>query len=37
MVFGLLAPRFLEYQSLENIAKQASYIGIIAVARRSFC
>ncbi len=31
VVFGLLAPRFLEYQSLENIAKQASYIGIIAV------
>ncbi len=30
-VFGLLSPRFLEYQSLENIAKQASYIGIIAV------
>jgi len=31
MVFGLLSPRFLEYQSLENIAKQASYIGIVAV------
>ncbi|MDI9430720.1 MAG: ABC transporter permease [Planctomycetota bacterium] len=31
VVFGLLAPRFLQYQSLENIAKQASYIGIIAV------
>jgi ribose/xylose/arabinose/galactoside ABC-type transport system permease subunit len=31
VVFGLLSPRFLEYQSLENIAKQASYIGIIAV------
>ncbi|MBM4026190.1 MAG: ABC transporter permease [Planctomycetes bacterium] len=31
VVFGLLSPRFLEYQSLENIVKQASYIGIIAV------
>ena len=31
VVFGLLSPRFLGYQSLENIAKQASYIGIIAV------
>lgn len=31
VVFGLLSPRFLEYQSLENIAKQASYIGIVAV------
>lgn len=29
--FGLLAPRFLSYQSLENIVKQASYIGIMAV------
>ena len=31
VVFGMLSPRFLEVQSLENIAKQASYIGIIAV------
>jgi ribose transport system permease protein len=31
VVFGLLAPRFLSYQSLENIVKQASYIGIMAV------
>ena len=31
VVFGLLSPRFLEYQSLENIVKQASYLGIIAV------
>lgn len=31
LIFGLLSPRFLEVQSLENIAKQASYIGIIAV------
>jgi len=31
VVFGLLSPRFLGYQSLENTAKQASYIGIIAV------
>ncbi len=29
--FGLLSPRFFEYQSLENIVKQASYIGIVAV------
>ena len=31
VVFGLLAPRFLEYQSFENVVKQASYIGIVAV------
>ncbi len=31
IIFGLLSPRFLSYQSLENIIKQASYIGIIAV------
>lgn len=29
--FGLLSPRFLHYQTLENIVKQASYIGIVAV------
>lgn len=29
--FGLLSPRFLSYQSFENIVKQASYIGIVAV------
>ncbi len=31
VIFGLLSPRFLSYQSLENIVKQASYVGIIAV------
>ena len=31
LLFGLLSPRFLSYQSLENIVKQASYIGIMAV------
>jgi len=31
VLFGLLSPRFFEYQSLENIVKQASYIGIVAV------
>lgn len=31
LVFGLLSPRFLSYQSFENIVKQASYIGIAAV------
>jgi ribose/xylose/arabinose/galactoside ABC-type transport system permease subunit len=30
-VFGALAPRFFELQSVENIIKQASYIGIVAV------
>lgn len=29
--FGLLSPRFFQYQTLENIVKQASYIGIVAV------
>lgn len=29
--FGLVAPQSLRYQSIENIFKQASYIGIIAV------
>jgi len=31
VTFGLLSPRFLTYQSFENIVKQASYIGIVAV------
>lgn len=31
LLFGLLSPRFLAYQSFENIVKQASYIGIVAV------
>lgn len=31
IVFGLLSPRFFQYQTLENIVKQASYIGIVAV------
>jgi ribose transport system permease protein len=31
IVFGLVAPQSLHYQSIENIFKQASYIGIIAV------
>jgi ribose transport system permease protein len=31
VVFGLLSSRFLQYGTLENIVKQASYIGIIAV------
>jgi ribose/xylose/arabinose/galactoside ABC-type transport system permease subunit len=31
LIFGLLSPRFLSYQSFENIVKQASYIGIVAV------
>ena len=31
VIFGLLSPRFLSYQSFENIVKQASYIGIVAV------
>jgi ribose/xylose/arabinose/galactoside ABC-type transport system permease subunit len=31
LLFGLWSPRFLGYQSLENIIKQASYIGIVAV------
>lgn len=29
--FGLLSERFLQLQSFENIAKQASFIGIVAV------
>jgi ribose transport system permease protein len=31
IVFGLIAPQSLSYQSLENAIKQASYVGIIAV------
>lgn len=31
VVFGILAPRFFQYQNFENIVKQASYAGIIAV------
>ena len=31
IVFGLVAPNFLQVQSLENAVKQASYIGVIAV------
>lgn len=31
VVFGLLSPRFFQYQTLENVVKQASYIGIVAV------
>jgi ribose transport system permease protein len=31
IIFGMLSPRFLQYRSFENILKQASYIGIVAV------
>lgn len=31
IVFGLLVPQSLRYQSLENALKQASYVGIAAV------
>ncbi len=31
IVFGMVAPQSLSYQSLENTFKQASYVGIIAV------
>ncbi|OHB79465.1 MAG: hypothetical protein A2Z25_14190, partial [Planctomycetes bacterium RBG_16_55_9] len=31
VVFGLVAPQSLRYQSIENVFKQASYVGIIAV------
>lgn len=31
LVFSALAPRFFQLQNIENIVKQASYIGIIAV------
>lgn len=30
-VFGALSPRFFQLQTIENIVKQASYIGIVAV------
>ncbi len=31
VIFGIFSPRFVEYQSLENIVKQASYVGILSV------
>jgi ribose/xylose/arabinose/galactoside ABC-type transport system permease subunit len=31
IIFGLVAPQSLRYQSLENTFKQASYVGIVAV------
>jgi len=31
VVFGLLSPRFFQYRNFENIIKQASYIGMVAV------
>ncbi len=31
VIFGVLAPRFFSMQSFENIVKQASFIGIVAV------
>jgi ribose transport system permease protein len=31
VIFGLLSPRFFQYANFENIIKQASYAGIIAV------
>ncbi len=31
VIFGLAAPQSLRYQNLENIFKQASYVGIVAV------
>ncbi len=31
ILFGLLAPRFLQYQNFENILRNSSYIGILAV------
>jgi ribose/xylose/arabinose/galactoside ABC-type transport system permease subunit len=31
IVFGLAAPQSLTYQSVENVFKQASYVGILAV------
>lgn len=31
VIFGLMSHRFLEIESLTNIVKQASYIGIVAV------
>lgn len=31
IAFGLVAPQSLRYQNIENVFKQASYVGIIAV------
>lgn len=31
VIFGILSPRFFQYKTFENIATQASYMGIIAV------
>ena len=31
LIFGLMSERFLELQSFENIVKQASFVGIVAV------
>ncbi|MBE0535726.1 MAG: ABC transporter permease [Phycisphaerae bacterium] len=31
LCFGVLAPDFFRYQSIENAVKQASYVGIVAV------
>jgi len=31
IVFGFVAPQSLRYQNIENVFKQASYVGIIAV------
>ncbi len=30
LAFGLLAPRFLAWGNLENVVKQASYVGVVA-------
>ena len=30
VMFGLIAPRFFSLQNVENILRQASYIGIVA-------
>ncbi|MEX1663709.1 ABC transporter permease [Thioclava sp. 15-R06ZXC-3] len=31
LIFGALSDRFLQFQSFENIVKQASFIGIVAI------
>lgn len=31
IIFGIVSPRFFQYQALENVVKQASYIGVVAV------
>lgn len=31
LIFSILSPKFFAYSSLENIVKQASYVGILAV------